>query len=138
MKKLAATLTAGAFLLAACGGGNTADPASKSEGDDHKKVACTSSGTALKVAAKDTKFDQACLAVKAGEAFTIELNNQDDFPHNVSIYRNEDHKDTLYEGKPFAEGMKSVTYSAPAISERGTFHFMCDIHPEMEGSFVVD
>ena len=137
MKKLAATLTAGAFVLSACGGGKTADPASKSS-DDHMKVACTSSGTALKVAAKDMKFDQACLAVKAGEAFTIDLDNQDDFPHNVSIYRTKDDKERLYEGKPFAEGMKTVTYSAPAIAEKGTFHFMCDIHPEMEGTFVVD
>lgn len=138
MKKLAASLTLGALLFAACGGGSTPDSMSTEDGDHGAgAAACSSSGTSLSVTTKDTKFDKECLAVDAGQAFTIELINQDDFPHNVSIYKDPENKDRIYEGKPLAEGMKTVTYEVPAISEKGTYHFMCDIHPEMEGTFVV-
>lgn len=136
MKKLAASLALGALLLAACGGGTKPEGKATSDGDDHA-AACSPSGTAIAVTAKETKFDKDCLAVEAGQAFTIELINQDDFPHNVSIYKDADNKERIFEGKPLAEGMKTVTYNVPAISDKGTFHFMCDIHPEMDGTFVV-
>lgn len=137
MKKLAASLTLGALLFAACGGGSTPDSMSTEGGDHGGAAACSPSGTSLSVTTKETKFDKECLAVEAGQAFTIELINQDDFPHNVSIYKDPDNKERIFEGKTLAEGMKTVTYNVPAIAEKGTYHFMCDIHPEMEGTFVV-
>ena len=98
---------------------------------------CTPAGTALSVAAKDKKFDKDCLAAPAGQAFTIDFDNQDPaVPHNVSIY------DTSHANKPLFKGQiifgpSETTYSVPA-QVAGTYEFRCDPHDDvMIGTFVV-
>lgn len=99
--------------------------------------ACTPAGTALSIAAKDKKFDKDCLAAPAGEAFTIEFDNQDaTVPHNVSIY------DTAHGNKPLFKGEvilgpRQTTYAVPA-QPAGTYQFRCDPHDDtMIGTFIV-
>ncbi|MBI4259288.1 MAG: cupredoxin domain-containing protein [Actinobacteria bacterium] len=113
-----------AALAAACGGGG---------GGGGRRATCEPSGTELTVTARNIAFDRGCLAAPAGRAFTIELANRDSgIPHNLSIYVG---GKALFEGEIFS-GDDSRTYRVPAL-EAGDYTFVCDVHPEMDGAFVV-
>jgi plastocyanin len=115
-----AVLLTAAGVLAACGG----------DGGD---ATCSPSGTQLRVTARDLSFDAECLAAPAGQPFTMELDNQDQgLQHNVSII---DGDEVLFEGEIFA-GVERRTYDVEAL-EAGTYEFRCDVHPDMNGAFVV-
>ena len=99
--------------------------------------ACSPSGTALSIAAKDKKFDKDCLAAPADQAFTIEFDNQDPaVPHNVAIYDVANGNKALFKGDVFV-GPNKMTYSVPAQAS-GTYQFRCDPHDDtMIGTFIV-
>ncbi|MEW6477479.1 MAG: cupredoxin domain-containing protein [Actinomycetota bacterium] len=99
--------------------------------------ACSPSGTALSVAAKDKKFDKDCLAAPADQAFTIEFDNQDPaVPHNVAIYDVANGNKALFKGEVFV-GPRKMTYEVPA-QPSGTYEFRCDPHDDtMIGTFIV-
>ena len=97
---------------------------------------CSPSGTALSLTAQDHKFDKDCLAVPAGQAFTIAFDNKDNDRHNVAILASHMATQTLFQGDIVA-GPKTITYSVPALKP-GTWHFHCEVHPNlMNGTFVV-
>jgi plastocyanin len=124
-----AVLTLGALAalsLAACGGG----------GGDEPTATCSPSGTSLSITAANTQFDTDCLAVPADKPFSVTLDNQDPgTPHNLSIYSDPGMTQSLFKGSIFA-GVKTETYQVHPLGA-GTYHFHCDVHPSMEGSFVV-
>jgi plastocyanin len=99
--------------------------------------ACTASGTALSIGAKDKKFDKDCLAAPADQGFTIEFDNQDPaVPHNVAIYDSPGSKKALFKGDIIV-GPSTTTYTVPA-QPAGTYEFRCDPHDDsMIGTFVV-
>jgi plastocyanin len=99
--------------------------------------ACSPEGTALTISAKDKKFTKDCLAAPAGQAFTIEFDNQDPaVPHNISIYDKPGGNKALFKGQVFF-GPSKMTYSVPAQMS-GTYEFRCDPHDDtMIGTFVV-
>jgi len=131
MKKISLALLL-SLVLAACGG--STEDGGGDEGSS-KSVSCTPDTSPLTLKAKDSEFDAKCLAAKADEAFTIDFVNEDSFPHNVSIYKASDASDELFKGANVNGGEKT-TYNAPAQSA-GKYYFRCDIHPEMDGTFVV-
>ena len=98
---------------------------------------CTPEGTALSIAAMDKKFDKDCLAAPAGQAFTIDFDNQDTITrHNVAIYDTAGGGKALFKGE-VVFGPRKITYSVPAQAA-GTYEFRCDPHSEtMIGTFVV-
>ena len=98
---------------------------------------CRPSGTSLSIAAKDRKFDRDCLAAPAGQAFTIEFDNQDSsVPHNVAIYDRSYGKRPLFKGEVII-GPRRITYSVPAQAS-GTYEFRCEPHDfAMFGTFIV-
>jgi plastocyanin len=104
-------------------------------------AACQPSGTTVQVVAKGIAFDQSCLAAPAGQAFTIEFDNEDaDIPHNVDILAADPSQDpsapSLFAGD-LVTGVATQTYDVPAL-EVGTYFFRCDVHPtQMFGTFVV-
>ena len=101
-----------------------------------KAGTCSPNGTALSITAFDGKFDKACLAVPANQAFTIDFNNLDrGIPHNVAIYEDDTARKTLFKGE-LIDGPNKITYSVPALPE-GRFFFRCDPHPDMNGAFIV-
>jgi plastocyanin len=99
--------------------------------------ACTADGTALTIAALEKKFDKDCLAAPAGQAFTIDFDNQDAaVPHNVAIYEAAGSNKPLFKGE-VVFGPRKVTYTVPA-QVAGTYEFRCDPHDDtMIGTFIV-
>jgi plastocyanin len=98
--------------------------------------ACSPSGTALSIAAKDRKFDKDCLAAPADQPFTIEFDNQDSGPHNVAIYDRTNGKKPLFEGEVII-GPNKISYSVPAQAS-GTYEFQCQPHDfTMTGTFII-
>jgi plastocyanin len=99
---------------------------------------CQPSGTTLQVVAKDIAFDQTCLAAPAGQAFTIEFDNEDaNTPHNVDILTSQDPSAPSLFAGDLVTGVATQTYDVPAL-DAGTYFFRCDVHPtQMFGMFVV-
>jgi plastocyanin len=98
---------------------------------------CSPQGTSLSITAMNTKFDKDCLAVSAGQPFTIRFYNQDSIGHSVAILPSHTSTQPFFRGDIVA-GPKAVTYSVPALTAPGTYHFHCDVHPNlMMGTFIV-
>jgi len=113
----------------ACGAGTSA-------ADVKAMATCSPSGTALKIEAQNLHFNTKCLAAPAGTPFTIAMNNQDNgVPHNVAIYQSPGRSKALFKGQTIP-GVATVTYDVPALPA-GTYFFQCDVHPQMNGAFVV-
>jgi plastocyanin len=88
----------------------------------------------LHIAAQNIEFDTNHLDAPAGQAFTLEFDNNDPgIPHNVEI------KDasgaSRFKGQIVTGPMK-VSYQIPAL-EAGTYMFTCDVHPNMTGTLTV-
>jgi plastocyanin len=102
---------------------------------------CSPSGTRLQETAKGIAFEKKCLAAPAGQAFTIEFQNQDaGTPHNIHIFAADPEQDpnarSLFEGD-LVTGPISTTYEVQALPA-GRYFFHCDVHPtQMVGGFVV-
>lgn len=122
------------LVLAACSGGTSTEDDGGDEGST-QSVSCSPDTSPATLKAKDSKFDAECLAAKADEAFTVDFVNEDSFPHNVSIYKDKDASDELFKGDNVNGGEKT-TYNVTAQSA-GKYYFRCDIHPDMDGTFVV-
>ena len=104
--------------------------------DPKMPAACSPSGTSLSLTADGHKFDKDCLAVPAGEAFTIRFENRDADRHNVAILVSHTSTEALFQGDIIA-GPKSTVYAVPNM-KAGTYHFHCEVHPNlMNGTFVV-
>ena len=97
---------------------------------------CAPSGTSLALTAENHAFDKDCLAVRAGEAFTIRFDNRDSDRHNVAILPSHTSTETLFQGD-IMPGPKNTVYAVPNL-KAGTYHFHCEIHPNlMNGTFIV-
>lgn len=124
---LGALAVAGA-LLAAGGPAGAADM--------HMAAGCAPAGSALALSAVDHAFDKDCLAVPAGQAFTIRFDNKDDDRHNVAIVPSHTATTSLFQGD-IVLGPRSIDYAVGPL-EAGTYHFHCQIHPNlMMGTFQV-
>ena len=131
-------------LMGACGG-KVAEPAKKSpeamkssqSATSAAPASCEPAGASLSIAAKDVKFDKACLAAPAGQAFTIAFNNMEAVPHNIAILESHGSPNVLFPAEAPFTGPGTVTYHVGAL-KAGTFHFHCEVHPDlMQGTFVV-
>ncbi len=123
-------LLAASTLLVACGGSKADLPALATEAADVQPQ------TGLTVVAKNLKFDTDTIVVPAGQDVSITLDNQDSGTlHNISVYTNDNDKETVYKGELF-KGKDEETYTFTAPSP-GVYLFRCDAHPDMNGVFVV-
>ena len=125
-------------LLAACSGGGGAG----SGGGDGASAPATGgegggSEGGLTISANNLEFDTDTLTAPAGEAFTIEFTNGEAAPHNVAIYTDESRSETLFRGDVISGPDNTVTYDVGEL-EAGEYYFQCDVHPEMNGTFVVE
>jgi len=103
-------------------------------------TATTTAGGAVTVniAADNIAFDTSTITVPAGATVTMVFNNQDDgIPHNVAVYDSPLRSEAIFVGE-IITGPAETTYTFTAPSEPGTYYFQCDVHPSMNGDFVVE
>ena len=126
MKRLTLTfgLLALAAVLAACSGATAAAPTPAAP-------AGNPSGDAVTIVAKDMKFVQSAVPVKAGAAFDLVFDNQEGAPHNVAI--SDASGASVFKGEIVSNA--KVTYKVPALSA-GTYGFICEVHPDMKGTIT--
>jgi plastocyanin len=117
-----------ALTLAACGGGGG--------GGGGGSETCSPSGTSLQITSQNVQFDKSCLAAPAGQSFTITLDNKDTTEHNVAIYTDSSANQNLFRGE-LITGPKTTTYHVQGL-DAGMYFFRCDVHPSMNGTFVVE
>jgi plastocyanin len=113
-------------LLAACSGGSPAGSVDCRDAQDG----------AITITAAELQFDTACIAVPAGEAFTITLVNDDSEPHNVAIYTDSSKGTQLFSGE-IINGGETVEYEIEAL-DAGTYYLDCTVHPGMQGSVIAE
>jgi len=69
---------------------------------------------------------------------TMNFENRDDgIPHNVAVYTDSSASRVIFRGE-IITGPAEVTYTFTAPEEPGTYFFRCDVHPSMNGGFVVE
>ena len=125
-----------AGIAAACGGGDETPEAGGSPAGGNGGGACSPSGTTVQITAQNLQFDKDCVAAPANQEFTIQFSNQDSgVPHNVSVFRDRSGGEPLVEGE-IVTGPTETTYDGPAL-EAGDYFFVCEVHPEMNGTFRV-
>jgi plastocyanin len=99
-------------------------------------VTPTGGGSVVEVTAQSIKFDAPTLTAPASQAFTLVFHNEDPgVPHNVAIYTDSSASTSLFVGKVF-NGPAIMDYAVPAIPT-GSYFFRCDVHPQMNGTLVV-
>ncbi len=125
------------LVMAACApadeGGNGATDAAATDGSSGSGTATVSDG-AVAITAADLEFDASTIEAPAGEAFTITLVNDDSAPHNISIYTEEGGEEIVV--GEVIDGGGSIEVEVPAM-DAGEYFFVCDIHPDMNGTVVV-
>lgn len=93
---------------------------------------------AIHLHAEEVQFDTDRLTVKAGEEVTVDFTNSDvDVYHNLAVYEG-DGPDAapVFNGEGFAgTDERTYVFEAPAA---GAYVFVCDFHPNMKGTLVVE
>jgi len=89
----------------------------------------------VEITAADLQFDANVIQAPAGEAFTITLVNNDSAPHNISVYTEQDGEEIVI--GDVIDGGETIDVEVPAL-DAGEYYFVCDIHPDMNGSVVVE
>jgi plastocyanin len=84
------------------------------------------SGGGAKVTMEGIKFNPASVTVKAGD--TVTWTNKDSVGHDVT-------GDNFKSGDP--GGMQNGDTFAQTFDKKGTFDYVCTVHPGMEGSVTV-
>jgi plastocyanin len=110
-----------AIVAAACSGASAAPPSADPQE--------TPSGDALVIVAKDMKFLNAAVVVKAGESTNIILDNQEAAPHNIAV--KDASGETVFKGE-IVSSKQAVDVLPPL--EAGTYTFWCEVHPDMVGT----
>jgi plastocyanin len=89
----------------------------------------------VELSAANLEFDASVIQAAAGEAFTIRFTNNDSAPHNVSVYT-EEGGEQIATGDPIGQG-ETLEVEVPA-QDAGEYYFVCDVHPDMNGTVVVE
>jgi plastocyanin len=125
-----------AVVLAACSGGGT-DGASDGNGNAGGGTVAVTDGEVV-ITADNLQFDASTIQATAGEEFNITFTNAESQPHNISVYSEADGGgDEIVIGEIITGPDVTTQVAVPAL-EPGTYYFRCDVHPEMEGTIVVE
>lgn len=138
MQKLWTWAAAGTVVLAACGGGDTSGTGNDAHDGGHSGAGtaeCSASGTSLAISSDNSEFDTDCLAVRAGEKFTVAYDNQENVAHNFAILPESGKGKPLFDTGVFNGPAKRNLEAGPL--EAGSYPFHCVVHPNMVGTFVV-
>lgn len=125
LRRGAAALTLVALLGAACGGGDAGGE--EDVGTDTGAGGGGGGSSAATLTASDFKWDPTSLTVAAGG--TIELTNEDDAKHNITVEEAGIDEDV--------DPMGSVSVDV-GDAEPGSYDFICEYHPDtMKGTLEV-
>lgn len=130
-----------AFVLVACSGGGTdgtdGTDGADASGDASGGTVAVTDGDVV-ITADDLAFDASTIQAPAGQEFTITFTNAESQPHNVAVYSEADGGgDEIVIGEIITGPDVTTQVVVPAL-EPGTYYFRCDVHPEMEGTIVVE
>ena len=90
---------------------------------------------AVVVTAENRHFSPETLMLPAGTTFTLALDNKDGDPHNVAIRTKQGFDgDLLFRHDPITKTI-GVFQVGPIAA--GTYYFLCEVHPDMHGTVVV-
>lgn len=90
------------------------------------------------IAAENYAFSMEAITVPAGAEVTVNFDNRDDgVPHNVAVYTDSLAATAIFVGD-IITGPDQVTYTFTAPETPGTYFFRCDVHPSMNGDFIVE
>ena len=116
-------LTVLAALMVACGGGTTPTPAP-----------AYPAGSVV-VTARDRHFDTTELHLPANAATSLVLVNEDSDSHNIAIRTKAGFEgDVVFRHDPVSATTIVLTVGPIAA---GTYFFICEVHPTMSGTVVV-
>jgi plastocyanin len=99
-----------------------------------KATECAPVGTEIQLVALESEtgeppsFNKECIAVPAGEPFTVRLRNKDFLEHNFSLFTDEQLSELLFRGDRFRGPGETLVYDVPAVAEPGQYTFVCDVH----------
>lgn len=114
-----------ALAAATCSGGGSKPPVTD--------LACEPRGSEVAVSANHLLFDADCYAAPADEAFNVTFENLDAARHTFSLYQTDG---TPISKGPIVEPGETDSEDFAALP-KGTYVFRCDVHPAMDGDFVV-
>jgi plastocyanin len=123
-----------ALALVACGGGDDPSPAASDDSSAGGTVAVVDGNVDL--SADDLQFDANVIQAPAGEEFTITFTNLESQPHNVAV-DTEEGGDEIVTGEVITGPDATTTITVPAL-DPGEYFFVCDVHPDMNGTIVVE
>ena len=124
------------LVLTACAGGDEGGGTGGTDGSgDGGGTVAVENGN-VDLSADDLEFDASVIEAPAGEEFTITFTNLESQPHNVAVLT-EEGGDEIVRGEVITGPDAETTVTVPAL-EPGEYYFLCDVHPEMNGSVVVE
>ncbi|MGI5938453.1 MULTISPECIES: cupredoxin domain-containing protein [Methanoculleus] len=92
----------------------------------------------IDIAAENFAFNKKRITVPAGAEVTINFDNRDEgIPHNVAVYTDSSAATAISIGE-IITGPARATYTFTAPAKPGTYFFRCDVHPSMNGEFIVE
>jgi plastocyanin len=122
---LALGMVALAAVLAACSGTSAAEPSAVPAGSP------AAPGGDVSIIAKDIKFQQTDVVVKAGTPLAVVFDNQDGAAHDIKI--SDAAGKEVFKGEIVSNA--TVTYQVPALAA-GLYTFICEVHPDMKGTIA--
>lgn len=119
---LLAALTAA--LTVACSSGNK-----NANGPD----AAATPTTTVTIVATDNKFDLKRIVVPAGQEVTLTVQNKGEALHNFHVFgvKTDDGQEIQ---TSLTEKLVTTKFT---LSQKGTYDYRCDVHPEMNGKLTV-
>lgn len=105
---------------------------------DMVNVTVGGNATVVNLTAENIAFDTDTITVPAGANVTVNFNNKDSgIPHNFAVYDSSFRSERIFVGE-IITGPATINYTFTAPSEPGTYYFQCDVHPSMNGDFIVE
>jgi plastocyanin len=91
----------------------------------------------ITLVAESLQFDLSTITASAGVPVTVTLDNRDaGVQHNVAFYTNPSAQSEIFVGGLITgPATEDVAFNSP--STPGEYYFRCDVHPDMNGAFVV-